>query len=1009
MSDLASNDYVRLEGSERPAPKRATLLGPADETESFCATIILRRRIDGPPLPDFDYFVETSPNKRERLDADEFAEKYGAHPDDIKSVEQFAERAGLKVRKTSVARRTVVVFGTAAQFSRAFGVTFARYQTTVDRRGDKPLPRRVRTYRGRDGFINVPRHLAKTIVGVFGLDNRPIGHRAGNPGDPAETNTLTVQQVMQWYNFPNPGMAIANQTIGIISPTGGYGGYVQNDINQSFNVYNLIAPQVIPISVDSAANGTLETFTTMTAAAGQQLLNVSTTAGVLKNAWLQYTIAGVTYLGEVTAVTPTAVSLEIYDPVSQQLVMTGFPVDVPAFTTILFNLDGETNQDICISALAAQGASVAVYFTYDTQSGWVDLVNRVLEPEPGDFPPGVNPPSVLSASWIIGCGDDPDGLLYSGITVNTLQAMDAAFMDAAILQAGPTICIASGDLGSNCYVGAIANDPNAPNVFEGDGYAHVMYPASDPWVLSVGGTTIGQGSTNMGNVLVEYAWNDAFPNSSYPWGTSGGGVSDYFPLPSYQGHAGVPNSINLGYTPDPANVTVTPPAPFNATGRGVPDVAANASINSGYGGFYLGGTVDQEPGNGTSAAAPLWAGLIAVLNANAGYNIGFINPTLYALGSSAFNPISQLWPDPAYPQLAQCPADNSNNGIPGYPTGPGWDAVTGWGSPNGTAILTALEQLQKIYILGGYQSPDVIITDLATNMPVPIGGAPGGPWDTLLEPSTDYGFAANVHNDSATEVANVVVSFWAIPGGVGANGTAVGAPQTVSIPAYGTVTVQASAPFVSAPSGQHLCAVVSIYSPTTGCDTNAATPLQIPDPGYSETHACSAWRNTDSMVAPAMGNFKFPLGFGKLPLHLGEPIDLEIHSAHVPLAWHQSPAAKRIDDVLQAVGANNNLPTYLLPEFNRAFSALDLKTKVKATRGGAVEEREASTWRLKPDAKAERLSVEISGEVPEGVGNGDIVLVKVTANYPKMERRGPRAVDFLEVIHISDAGPHRDN
>jgi hypothetical protein len=755
-------------------------------------------------------------------------------------------------------------------------------------------------------------------------------------------------------------------------------------------------------------------------------------------------------------------------------------------------LDGETNQDICISTLAAQGANVAVYSTDDSGVGWVDLINRVLHPEAGDFPTGVNPPSVLSASWAIAAGDDPDGLSFfgGGVTVNTLQQMTAAFQDAAILQTGPTICIASADFGSNPWgVGRSANtsattttisttspgaaaggsvltfastagvsvgsigcysDPitgvwyflkvtavtattvtvqaldNATQAwvgtgffdavpvgttiyfnleFEGDGYAHVCYPATDPWVLSVGGTTLGQYYPSGSSTLawVEYAWNDAFSDPYYPWGAGGGGVSDYFPLPSYQNAAGVPNSINPTLHTNPALVTVTPSAPFNATGRGVPDVAANASINSGYSGFYLGGALSGDPGNGTSASAPFWAGLIAVLNSNAGFNIGFANPTLYTLqGTGAFNALNPLWPDPAYPQLANCPIDNSSLGIAGYPTGPGWDACTGLGSPNGVALLTAFTELESVYILGGYQSPDIIITDLATHQPVPIGGQPGGRWDTLLEPSTNYGFSANVHNDSSTTATDVVVSFWAIPGGVGTNGSAVGVPQTVSIPSHSTVNVQASAPFVSAAPGEHLCAVVSIYSPATGCDTDATTALEIPNPGYSDTHQCSAWRNTDSMAVGPGARWGFHIGLGVFPHRIEEPVLLEINAKHVPALWARTPVAQGIADTLRAVGAKSNVPLYLLPGLRQGLVTVPVKPTVKAKRGLEVKEREPGVWQLRPDERAETTSLEISGEVPGSAKTGDVLLVNVTATYPRIKGRAARTVEFLEFVFVTD-------
>lgn len=128
----------------------------------------------------------------------------------------------------------------------------------------------------------------------------------------------------------------------------------------------------------------------------------------------------------------------------------------------------------------------------------------------------------------------------------------------------------------------------------------------------------------------------------------------------------------------------------SSVGRGVPDVAGNASARSGYSGVFV---ANQEfNGNGTSASAPLWAGLITLINATLGTQAGFVNPILYELGPDYFNPLNQLWPDPSDPALAACPADNSNGGVTGYPAGPGWDACTGWGSPDATKLLNGLAQ-----------------------------------------------------------------------------------------------------------------------------------------------------------------------------------------------------------------------------------------------------------------------------------------------------------------------------
>jgi hypothetical protein len=307
--------------------------------------------------------------------------------------------------------------------------------------------------------------------------------------------------------------------------------------------------------------------------------------------------------------------------------------------------DPETTQDICISASAAPGAAVAVYFTTYSQQGWVDLITRVVHPNAGD--PTC---SVLSSSFYVSNGDDATTLMNEGVSVAWINAVTAAFQDAAMQ--GVTVCIASGDTGTDSKVG--------------DGKAHVQYPATDPWVLSAGGTTVGNVS---GSNFDEYVWNDTTTVMGFnPTGATGGGISDHFPLPTYQTSAGVPHSLN-----------------DNHVGRGVPDVASNASANSGYpiplqGAASL-GIPNPFPGSGTSAAAPLWAGLIATLNAALGTNVGFVNPVLYEIGSAGFRDIVG----------APGPADNGLNGVPGYPAGIGWDACTGWGSPNGMALLNALK------------------------------------------------------------------------------------------------------------------------------------------------------------------------------------------------------------------------------------------------------------------------------------------------------------------------------
>jgi kumamolisin len=369
--------------------------------------------------------------------------------------------------------------------------------------------------------------------------------------------------------------------------------------------------------------------------------------------------------------------------------------------------DLETTMDICIAGLAAPGAKIAVYFTTHDQRGWVDLLGRAVHPHP------IDPVcSVISSSYFFSNGDDDDQMYTEGIALAWLVAVNLALEDAALQ--GVTFCTASGDYG----VDTSAHTPTPDGDIEDDRRAHVIYPGSDPWALSCGGTTIGNIN---GSSFDEYVWKDSNNAGGFlsQAQATGGGVSDRFPLPSYQTDAGIPVSINDGHV-----------------GRGVPDVAANASPNSGYP-FYLGG--QPVISGGTSAAAPLWAGLIAVINAAFGENLGFINPALYALGSGYFRDITG----------APGPTDNGLNGVAGYPAGPGWDACTGWGSPDGVALLCGLTGLHDIHAQRGSPRFYQLVAKILGGIINDGGGieifgrhivhvAPGGPaeFDVLLADAT---------------------------------------------------------------------------------------------------------------------------------------------------------------------------------------------------------------------------------------------------------------------------------
>ena len=291
--------------------------------------------------------------------------------------------------------------------------------------------------------------------------------------------------------------------------------------------------------------------------------------------------------------------------------------------------DGETVLDITVIGAVAQQAQIVVYFTGGTVQSIIHALQRMIHPNAGD-----PVPTVISISYGWGPDDGSDGA-----TKPELAQMNQLFQDAANQKI--TVLVSSGDSGA---------------MIESSTQAQASYPATDPWVLACGGTTIG--SIN-GTNFVEFVWNDTFGQNS---GATGGGISSRFGLPSYQDGFPIPKRNNTG-----------------TVGRGVPDVAGNASPNSGYPEFI--GGVSSGPTGGTSAVAPLYAGLIALLNATLGSPVGFINPLLYSLATTAFRDVTS---EPGA-------TDNSFDGVTGYPATPGWNACTGLGSIIGTKLLQALQ------------------------------------------------------------------------------------------------------------------------------------------------------------------------------------------------------------------------------------------------------------------------------------------------------------------------------
>ncbi|HEX3760086.1 MAG TPA: S53 family serine peptidase [Kofleriaceae bacterium] len=281
--------------------------------------------------------------------------------------------------------------------------------------------------------------------------------------------------------------------------------------------------------------------------------------------------------------------------------------------------DAEVMMDIEVAGAVAPHAAIAVYFGPNSDQGFLDAISAAVHDTQ-------RKPGAISISW---------GAPEAATDQQGIQAFHEVFAAAASL--GITVCTASGDHG--CADRAAG---------DWDGKVHVDHPACDEFALGCGGTQIEAG--------VDVVWNDGTSFDAADGGggwASGGGISQVFAVPSYQQGVQLPTPLQGG-----------------KAGRGVPDIAMSATN------YYM--RVDGLEGaaGGTSAVAPLMAGLVARLNQARKKNVGFINPLLYQ-----------------NPDMLTDVTKGSNaiaKGPPGYDAATGWDPCTGLGTPDGTAMLKKL-------------------------------------------------------------------------------------------------------------------------------------------------------------------------------------------------------------------------------------------------------------------------------------------------------------------------------
>jgi kumamolisin len=296
----------------------------------------------------------------------------------------------------------------------------------------------------------------------------------------------------------------------------------------------------------------------------------------------------------------------------------------------------EVTMDLEIAAGLAPGAEFVVIFAPGTCRGLYDAVHKAMD----------EGASVISLSW---------GFLECTLPGHKIHAVNRVLHDACVL--GITVCCASGDDGSRGTGDERSN-----------GLANVNFPASSPYVLACGGTALCWSGEQIEGEIV---WNNTVHGSRL---ASGGGVSGWFAAPAYQNRIPVPHFTRS--SPKKTWMSAEKTALASHRGRGVPDVAASADSDTGYA-IVVGG-LDYH-GFGTSAAAPLWAALIARLNEGLGRRLGWANRDLY------------------YPEVARTlrPITHGDNDVCDgkvafYRARRRWCGCTGLGTPDGVRLLRAL-------------------------------------------------------------------------------------------------------------------------------------------------------------------------------------------------------------------------------------------------------------------------------------------------------------------------------
>ncbi len=556
-------------GEATPAPEQAV---PAiDPNVQMDATVMLRSRAT--VLRMDRYLARMSRGEAPALtDANNaFLDKFGAKPESLDALNEFARKNQLKVTESDLRSGRVVIEGKSGDFQKAFGVEIKDF----GKDGKMEL--------GHTGVVSIPKDLAPHVRAVLGIDQAPvvtssyryqiseappefnIQAQTINPGDNA-SNIHTVE------HGSDPAKFISPESLDAHNKFVKTGGYLASDIAKAQNI-------------DMSTGG-----------AGQRGVFISASGGI--------------DLADYNKFFPEH---GIEQPKPLGIIEIGSAKNSPG---VPHAGDIENTLDALQMQTVAPKAQVDMIIGRNDNRGFADAFERAIFPRHGE-----QDASVISTSW---------GLAEATQTTEFRKTMTIAFREAAIR--GIQVFAAAGDYGAK----------GNTTIFQPE------YPASDPNVTGVGGLKMVL--NNDGSLRSVAAWNEGSMSAT------GGGVSNLYRLPKWQENANVPMNLDT-----------------NKPGRGVPDISTNAATNTGYPVRIQGSDIVI---GGTSAGAPLYAGMMLNINAELALHgikpITPLNPWLYARANSGiFNDVST----------------GNNNG---YETRNGWDAVTGLGWVNGKNMLSEM-------------------------------------------------------------------------------------------------------------------------------------------------------------------------------------------------------------------------------------------------------------------------------------------------------------------------------